>query len=80
MTAADKSLGIAVPWDKLLLWAQQQIALEMQTGQPVAMTRCQLQALSHLVPFYEEPDVSDCDYVSLLMRKFTHHDIHLSLF
>lgn len=60
--------GVQVPWDKLLLWVQQQIAHEMQTGQAVALTRPQLQALSQFVSFNEEPDVGDHDYVSLLMR------------
>lgn len=65
---AETVPGVQVPWDKLLLWTQRQIALEMQTGQPVALTRPQLQALSQFVSFNEEPDVSDGDYVSLLMR------------
>ncbi|OAA43071.1 hypothetical protein NOR_04438 [Metarhizium rileyi] len=69
MTGADANLAVPVPWNKLLLWIQRQIAHEMQTGQPVALTRPQLQALSQFVPFNEEPDVSDHDYVSQLMQK-----------
>ncbi|KID80009.1 uncharacterized protein G6M90_00g013750 [Metarhizium brunneum] len=69
MTTADANLIIPVPWDKLLLWVQQQIALEMKTGQPVAMTRPQLEALSAFVPFNVEPDVSDQGYVSKLIEK-----------
>ncbi|KAH0596297.1 hypothetical protein MHUMG1_06158 [Metarhizium humberi] len=69
MTTADANLTIPVPWDKLLLWVQQQIALEMKTGQPVAMTRPQLEALSAFVPFNVEPDVSDQGYVSKLIGK-----------
>ncbi|KAG8416734.1 hypothetical protein J3458_007296 [Metarhizium acridum] len=69
MTTADANLAIPVPWDRLLLWVQQQIALEMRTGQPVALTRSQLEALSEFVPFNEEPDVSDQGYVSKLVEK-----------
>ncbi|KAG5922786.1 hypothetical protein E4U42_005264 [Claviceps africana] len=59
---------IYVPWDRLLTWVQQQMASEMQTGRPVALSRLQLEAVSHLVPFNEEPDVNDKDYVSLLLQ------------
>ncbi|KAG5949298.1 hypothetical protein E4U53_005921, partial [Claviceps sorghi] len=57
---------ICVPWDKLLTWVQQQMASEMQTGRPVALSRLQLEAVSHLVSFNEEPDVSDKDYARRL--------------
>ncbi|EFY90232.1 hypothetical protein MAC_03747 [Metarhizium acridum CQMa 102] len=69
MTTADANLAIPVPWDRLLLWVQQQIALEMRTGQPVALTRSQLEALSEFVPFNEEPNVSDQGYVSKLVAR-----------
>ncbi|KAG6022855.1 hypothetical protein E4U41_002145 [Claviceps citrina] len=59
---------ICVPWAKLLTWVQQQIALEMQTGRPVALSRPQLEAVSQLVSFNDEPDVGDRDYVSLLLQ------------
>lgn len=68
MSTADSTPAIPVPWDKLLLWVQQKIAHEMQTGQPVALSRSQLQAVSQFVSFNDEPDVSDHDYVSQLMR------------
>ncbi|KAG6013163.1 hypothetical protein E4U43_007463 [Claviceps pusilla] len=60
--------AICVPWDKLLSWVQRQMASEMQTGRPVVLSRLQLEAVSHLVSFNEEPDVSDKDYVSLLLQ------------
>ncbi|KAG5981298.1 hypothetical protein E4U55_003094 [Claviceps digitariae] len=59
---------IYVPWNKLLTWVQQQMALEMQTGQPVELSRLQLVSMSHLISFTDEPDVSDRDYVSLLLH------------
>ncbi|KHN96229.1 uncharacterized protein MAM_05815 [Metarhizium album ARSEF 1941] len=68
MTSEDAKVAIPVPWDRLLLWVQRQIAVEMQTGHPVALTPPQLQALSQFVPFNVEPDVSDHDYISQLMR------------
>ncbi|KAG5941379.1 hypothetical protein E4U60_007914 [Claviceps pazoutovae] len=59
---------LCVPWRKLLDWVQQQIDTEAETGQPIALTRLQLEAVSHLIPFNEEPNVSDKDYVSLLLQ------------
>ncbi|GAB0136683.1 hypothetical protein EsDP_00004976, partial [Epichloe bromicola] len=69
MAAGETAHQICVPWDKLLTWVQQQIAAEMQTGQPVALTRSQLEAISEFISFNDEPDVSDKDYVSLLLQK-----------
>ncbi|QPH01869.1 hypothetical protein C2857_006072 [Epichloe festucae Fl1] len=69
MAAGETAHQICVPWDKLLMWVQQQIAAEMQTGQPVALTRSQLEAISEFISFNDEPDVSDKDYVSLLLQK-----------
>jgi hypothetical protein len=70
MAVADAKPDIPVPWDRLLLWVQEQISIEAQTGQRVPLTRPQLQAVSQLVSFNQEPDVSDQDYVSLLMSEF----------
>lgn len=53
-----------VPWAALQSWVSQQQA------QPAALTREQLLALSYLVPFVEEPEFVDADYVSELMRRF----------
>ncbi|KAG6004755.1 hypothetical protein E4U21_000785 [Claviceps maximensis] len=47
---------IHVPWGRLLTWVQQQIDFEAQTGHPVALSRLQLEALSHLISFNDEPD------------------------
>lgn len=69
MAAAQQ---LCVPWHKLLEWVQQQIDLEAETGQPIALTRLQLEAVSHLIPFNEEPNVSDKDYVSLLLRMWNY--------
>ena len=59
----------AIPWDKLLAWVHEQMAIESDTGRPAPLTQSQLEALSALVQFHAEPPaVDDTDYVSKLMR------------
>ena len=68
------SLAPQVPWSKLLAWVEEKIALEKiaQTcnldgrGQ---LSHKELEAISVLVSFHEEPSMNNVDYVSLLMRK-----------
>ena len=55
-----------VPWDALQSWVAQQQA------QPGTLTKEQLLALSYLVPFVQEPEFVDADYVSELMRWSKH--------
>ncbi|PTB79295.1 hypothetical protein M440DRAFT_2072 [Trichoderma longibrachiatum ATCC 18648] len=62
--------SLPIPWDRLKQWIADQEAAEQQGHNPRPMTKPQLAALSHIVNFVEgsEPDVSDQDYVSLLMQ------------
>ncbi|KAL6871071.1 hypothetical protein J3F83DRAFT_760521 [Trichoderma novae-zelandiae] len=61
---------LSVPWDRLKRWIAEQEGAEQLGHNPKPMTKTQLAALSHIVNFVEgpEPDVSDQDYVSLLMQ------------
>ncbi|GAO13255.1 uncharacterized protein UV8b_03670 [Ustilaginoidea virens] len=69
MAAGDAPPNVPVPWGKLLQWVQEQLVVEKETDQPAALTRLQLEAISHLVSFNEEPEVGNQDYVSLLIQK-----------
>ncbi|KAL7822448.1 hypothetical protein V8C26DRAFT_388970 [Trichoderma gracile] len=65
---AMSAQGLSVPWDRLKQWIAEQESAEQQ-GLKLPMTKPQLAALSHIVKFVDpEPDVSDQDYVSLLMQ------------
>ncbi|KAH0494264.1 hypothetical protein TgHK011_000890 [Trichoderma gracile] len=65
---AMSAQGLSVPWDRLKQWIAEQESAEQQGLKP-PMTKPQLAALSHIVKFVDpEPDVSDQDYVSLLMQ------------
>lgn len=55
-----------IPWAALQSWVAQQQA------QPGTLTKEQLLALSYLVPFVQEPEFVDADYVSELMRWSKH--------
>ncbi|KAL6891445.1 hypothetical protein HDV57DRAFT_298500 [Trichoderma longibrachiatum] len=67
---AMSAQSLPIPWDRLKQWIADQEAAEQQGHNPRPMTKPQLAALSHIVNFVEgsEPDVSDQDYVSLLMQ------------
>ncbi|KAL7821501.1 hypothetical protein V8C44DRAFT_314768 [Trichoderma aethiopicum] len=67
---AMSAQSLPIPWDRLKQWIADQEAAEQQGHNPRPMTKPQLAALSHIVKFVEgpEPDVSDQDYVSLLMQ------------
>ncbi|KAH6610366.1 hypothetical protein Trco_000386 [Trichoderma cornu-damae] len=67
---------VPVPWDRLKAWIEAQEVGE-QLGHP-SITKEQAAALSRLVDFLDgpEPDVSDRDYVSLLMHQAQHRNFH----
>ncbi|OTA08767.1 hypothetical protein A9Z42_0004940 [Trichoderma parareesei] len=66
---AMSAQSLPIPWDRLKRWIADQESAQQQGLEP-SMTKPQLAALSHIVSFVEgpEPNVSDRDYVSLLMQ------------
>lgn len=63
----QQQLGVRVPWAKLRAWIDAQEAHERERGGPAPLTQGQLEALSVLVSFGEEPDVGGRSHVSELM-------------
>jgi hypothetical protein len=65
------SSSLPVPWGRLKAWIEDQEKAEQQGYNPKPMTKSQIAALSNIVDFMDEPepDVSDRDYVSFLMRE-----------
>ncbi len=60
--SSQMSSGVPVPWDRLRKW------IDQASRDPSAVQDTHLKAVSILVPFIEEPRVSDTDYVSQLNR------------
>ncbi|TFB04758.1 hypothetical protein CCMA1212_002905 [Trichoderma ghanense] len=62
--------SLPIPWDRLKRWIADHESAEQQGHNPHPMTKQQLAGLSQIVSFVDpEPDVSDQDYVSLLMHQ-----------
>ncbi|KAJ6446405.1 ATP-dependent RNA helicase [Purpureocillium lavendulum] len=68
MSGPPVDFGVRVPWDKLRSWIDAQVAREREHGGPAPLPQGQLEALSVLVSFGEEPDVTGRNYVSELME------------
>lgn len=60
--------GVRVPWDRVRAWIDAQEAVEREHGGPAPLSQAQLEAISVLISFGDEPDVGDRDHVSALMR------------
>lgn len=58
-----------MPWQRLRGWIEKHVADERALGRPATLSQAQLEAVSVLVSFGDEPKVGDRDYVSLLLRK-----------
>ncbi|RFU79943.1 hypothetical protein TARUN_2287 [Trichoderma arundinaceum] len=68
---SKNSVPMPVPWGRLKAWIEAQEKAEQEGHNPQPMTKTQLSAISQIVDFLDgpEPDVSDRDYVSLLMQQ-----------
>lgn len=55
--------GFQIPWRELRAW------IDEHEQAPETLSREQLMALSYLVPFTNEPNLVESDYVSELMCK-----------
>ncbi|PWI74640.1 hypothetical protein PCL_07954 [Purpureocillium lilacinum] len=73
-------LGVRVPWAKLRAWIDAQEAHERERGGPAPLTQGQLEALSVLVSFGEEPDVGGRSHVSELMETLQARQLPLPVF
>jgi hypothetical protein len=59
----------AAPWERLRAWIDEKQAWEKANNHKAELSKNELTAISQLVPFVVEPDVSDADYVSRLQSK-----------
>ncbi|OAQ84556.1 hypothetical protein VFPFJ_05501 [Purpureocillium lilacinum] len=76
----QQQLGVRVPWAKLRAWIDAQEAHERERGGPAPLTQGQLEALSVLVSFGEEPDVGGRSHVSELMETLQARQLPLPVF
>jgi hypothetical protein len=67
----DKSSGqpAPIPWARLRAWIDEKEAWEKQHQRPAPLSSKELAAISSLVPFIEEPDVGDTNYIGNLMSE-----------
>ncbi|POR34029.1 Uncharacterized protein TPAR_05694 [Tolypocladium paradoxum] len=68
MEPNDPSRKVRVPWDRLRAWIDAQEAVERERNSPAPLSQAQLEAISMLISFGNEPDVGDRDHVSALMQ------------
>jgi hypothetical protein len=66
---AKDDLPPAAPWERLKAWIDEKQAWEKANNQKAELSHRELLAISQLVPFVMEPDVSNADYVSQLQSK-----------
>ncbi|PNY27691.1 Uncharacterized protein TCAP_02384, partial [Tolypocladium capitatum] len=59
---------VRVPWDRLRAWIDSREAVEREHGSPAPLPQAELEAISVLISFGDEPDVGNRDHVSALMQ------------
>lgn len=59
--------ALRIPWNRLRAWIDEQEAKEKQPHANGGLNETQLKAISLLIPVFEEPHVSEKDYVSKLL-------------
>ena len=68
ISGSHGSTSQAAPWGRLRAWIDEKEAWERQHQAPAHLSSKELAAIANLVSFIPEPDVSDEDYVSALLR------------
>ncbi|UNI14341.1 hypothetical protein JDV02_000978 [Purpureocillium takamizusanense] len=79
-TDAPEQPGVRVPWTRLRAWIDAHEAHEKEHAAPAPLTQVQLEALSLLVSFGEEPDVGGHRHVSELMETLQARQLPLPVF
>ncbi|KND94830.1 hypothetical protein TOPH_00515 [Tolypocladium ophioglossoides CBS 100239] len=68
-STSGPSRAVRVPWDRLRAWIDTQEAAERDPSSPAPLSQAKLEAISVLISFDNEPDVSDGDPVTELTQR-----------